>query len=485
LKTLEEPPPHVKFIFATTEAQKILPTIISRCQRFDLRRIPTNIIAEHLKFISEKEGIAITDAAAFAIAKGAEGGMRDAQSMLDQLVAFCGESIEEANVLDIFGFNSAESISQLAGLLLDRDNAAALENIHQHGESGKDLSKLLDDLIGHFRHILVLKVDPESKGSEVPPELVEILRAHTEKITTGRLLKVIDLLAETDAKMKWAPNKKLHLEIAAIKAIQVLGETAIEDVIAMVSNAAVAAGKLPSSPAEEQAPAAASPVPRAAEPAPAVKTVEVVSPSPSDERVEIPSESDPAPVAESPGREPITEETPPAAAEPAAAPVTPSGPLSGASLWEAAHNELIAERPVLSMWLDAAQFMRHEGDEFVIGYPSEQRFYRESLVHHEEFILEQVSKLAGKKVKLLIEVCDELTPVEIEEEEEEPASQESLEAAGDGSENSETAAQAAGAAPVEEESEEEKKDDFSNDPLIKEAMEVFQARVIPGNGGEN
>jgi DNA polymerase-3 subunit gamma/tau len=89
LKTLEEPPPHVKFIFATTEPQKVLPTILSRCQRFDLHRIPTNLIAQHLQFIAGKEKFSLEPAASHAIARGAEGGLRDAESMLDQLVAFC------------------------------------------------------------------------------------------------------------------------------------------------------------------------------------------------------------------------------------------------------------------------------------------------------------------------------------------------------------------------------------------------------------
>ncbi|MGB1128838.1 MAG: DNA polymerase III subunit gamma/tau, partial [Haloferula sp.] len=114
LKTLEEPPPHVKFIFATTEPHKILATILSRCQRFDLRPIPTETIAKHLLHIASEEGIQLDDAAAWAIAKGADGGMRDAQSMLDQLVAFCGDSIEESNVLDVFGFTSRETLAELA-----------------------------------------------------------------------------------------------------------------------------------------------------------------------------------------------------------------------------------------------------------------------------------------------------------------------------------------------------------------------------------
>src|SRR5260221_14405706 len=108
LKTLEEPPEHVKFIFATTEPQKVLPTILSRCQRFDLHRIPAKLIAGHLQFISKKEKITLEPAAAHAIARGAEGGLRDAESMLDQLVAFCGDKIAEKDVLSVFGFTSEQ-----------------------------------------------------------------------------------------------------------------------------------------------------------------------------------------------------------------------------------------------------------------------------------------------------------------------------------------------------------------------------------------
>src|ERR1700747_2109693 len=103
LKTLEEPPAHVIFVFATTEPHKVLPTILSRCQRFDLRRIPTQIIAKHLSYIAKKEEVTLTQEAAEAIAVAAEGGLRDAESMLDQLVAFCGNAIGESEVLEVFG----------------------------------------------------------------------------------------------------------------------------------------------------------------------------------------------------------------------------------------------------------------------------------------------------------------------------------------------------------------------------------------------
>src|SRR5438034_11390858 len=103
LKTLEEPPSHVKFLFATTEPQKVLPTILSRCQRFDLRRIPAGLIAKHLKKIAKDEKVQIDDKALAAIARGAEGGLRDAEGALDQLIAFCGDEIAEKDVLSVFG----------------------------------------------------------------------------------------------------------------------------------------------------------------------------------------------------------------------------------------------------------------------------------------------------------------------------------------------------------------------------------------------
>src|SRR5947199_1836381 len=135
LKTLEEPPEHVKFIFATTEPQKVLPTILSRCQRFDLHRIPANLIAQHLQLIAGKEKITLEPAAAHAIARGAEGGLRDAESMLDQLVAFCGETIAEADVLNVFGFSSKQTVVDIKGHVLRSEPDVYLVVPHYQGES--------------------------------------------------------------------------------------------------------------------------------------------------------------------------------------------------------------------------------------------------------------------------------------------------------------------------------------------------------------
>ena len=301
LKTLEEPPPHVKFIFATTEANKILPTILSRCQRFDLRPIPTETIAQHLLHIATEEGIALEETAAWAIAKGADGGMRDAQSMLDQLVSFCGDSINEANVLDVFGFTSREKVAALTQTLLARDNPAALSLIQKEAESGRELSQLLGELIGCLRALLVAKLDPSADGEGIPAHLWTALLQAADEYPPDRILSAIDVFAETEGRMKWSTNKRLHFELGVIKAIQSLGEVRITDVIKVLARGAdfISSG------------AVSAPAPIAAEPVP-------------------------TPVRE-PEPEPVAAPEP----APAAAPPRPAGGLS-------AFDSMIADAPEVS-----------------------------------------------------------------------------------------------------------------------------------------
>src|SRR6478672_979948 len=161
LKTLEEPPEHVKFMFATTEPEKVLPTILSRCQRFDLRRIPSTLIVKHLGEIAAKEGVQIEDAALHAIARGAEGGMRDAESTLDQLISFCGEKIVESDVLSMFGLTARSQVMALTAALFQGEPATALGELNELARHGKDLGRFLSDLLNHCRNLPIFQV---SKG---------------------------------------------------------------------------------------------------------------------------------------------------------------------------------------------------------------------------------------------------------------------------------------------------------------------------------
>ena len=235
LKTLEEPPEHVKFIFATTEPQKVLPTILSRCQRFDLHRIPANLIAKHLQFIAGKEKITLEAAAAHAIARGAEGGLRDAESMLDQLVAFCGEKISENDVLNVFGFTSEQTVVDLTGRILRTETPGAIDLLHQQSEAGKDMMRLISDLIAYLRDLLVFKAKPDALKEDVEADVQTSLAAHAELVTTDRLLELVDQFAAAEGRMKWVPNKKLHFEVAIIRAIQSLGQATLDEVIERLS----------------------------------------------------------------------------------------------------------------------------------------------------------------------------------------------------------------------------------------------------------
>lgn len=320
LKTLEEPPEHVKFIFATTEVQKILPTILSRCQRFDLRPIPTQTIADHLLHIAKEEGITLSETAAWAIAKGADGGMRDAQSMLDQLVAFCGEAINEENVLDVFGFTSREKVAALTTKLLSRETPGALKLIQNEAESGRELSQLLGELIGCLRGLLVAKLDPTADGEGIPEALWKKLMEDANEYAPERILAAIDVFAETEGRMKWATNKRLHFELGMIKAIQTLSEVRITDLISVltkgadhVSQAAPAPAPAPAAPPVQETPAPVyAPAPQPA--APANKPGDALSAfdalienAPEDDEEEIPA-SAAAPKAEAPAPAPKAEE---------------------------------------------------------------------------------------------------------------------------------------------------------------------------------
>jgi DNA polymerase-3 subunit gamma/tau len=349
LKTLEEPPPHVKFIFATTEANKILPTILSRCQRFDLRPIPTELIAKHLLHIASEEGITLEETAAWAVAKGADGGMRDAQSMLDQLVAFCGDHITEANVLDVFGFTSREKVASLTQTLLARDNPGALSLIQKEAESGRELSQLLGELIGCLRALLVAKLDPSADGEGIPNHLWTSLLAAAGEYAPDRILAAIDVFAETEGRMKWATNKRLHFELGVIKAIQSLGEIRITDVIKVLTKGAdfLPAGPV-AGPTAAPVPEAATSVPTPAESAAPLPDApaEPVEPTAPSAAAVLEPELIPAAATIAPS-EPQPESTPAATIpEPEPAPVpapAPAKPRVSGSL--SIFESLIADAP--------------------------------------------------------------------------------------------------------------------------------------------
>jgi DNA polymerase-3 subunit gamma/tau len=221
LKTLEEPPAHVKFVFATTDPQKVLPTIISRCQRFDLKPIPDDLIIQRLKKIAIEEKIEISDAALACIARLADGGMRDAQSIFDQMISFCGHEIAEPDVLDVYGLVAAEKINELACALATADHRKIVAIVDECDAAGRDLVRLLIDLQLLVRNALL---DSIAKGGKTE-------QLGCVSLTTEQLTRMLDGLREGEGSVKLGLAEKINFEVTLLKAVEASRARAIDSLI--------------------------------------------------------------------------------------------------------------------------------------------------------------------------------------------------------------------------------------------------------------
>jgi DNA polymerase-3 subunit gamma/tau len=240
LKTLEEPPAHVRFVFATTEPQKIPATILSRCQRFDLRRIPTSAIVATLQKIAKLEKVNLEADAALAIARGAEGGLRDAESALDQLIAFCGDTIRESDVLSVFGLVAWTQLVEMAGALLRGDVAALLQRIADLDAAGKDLSRLSVELLEYFRDLLVVAYTGRLAGESTDDEgRLNTLREQARLADAARISRIADLLVELQGQLRHALSRRTLLEVALVRAARAATAVSLDEVLAALDTAPV------------------------------------------------------------------------------------------------------------------------------------------------------------------------------------------------------------------------------------------------------
>ncbi len=411
LKTLEEPPPHVKFIFATTEAQKVPATITSRCQRFDLRRIPADLIKKHLLHIAKCEEIQLDEPAAETLARGAEGGLRDAESMLDQMVSFCGTHITRNDVMDVFGFTPLEVVQNLAESMFSGDVRAALDLVAEQSAAGKDLMRLTAELVSHLRDQLVA----QATGGEA-------------RIPQAKLLDLIEHFSAAEGSMKWVADKKLQLDVAVIKALHLLDETSLTDVIETLSG--LCHGEVPA-------------------PRPFSRPVAAPPKSP-------PKEEPPAPVASAP-------EPPPAPPKPV--PVSSDQNVDAAVVWERIAGEFSKNSFIRFGWLGDGVFDRLEEGRVVIRFPEASResassyFMEQGIKEIEKRLLKEF----GRPVRLEFDFDESLQPAAPLEEapeirEEPPAASEP-------------------ASPPAEETPVDPMEDFLNDPLIEKALEIFKGTL--------
>lgn len=219
LKTLEEPPEHVLFILATTDPQKIPLTVLSRCQRFDFRKIGTAEIRAHLAEIVNKEQVAINDDALDAIARRASGGMRDAISILDQCIAFAGERVEVSHVQMVLGTLGEEDMLNLFACVLQNDYGRLFEMVSDFLARGKDIKQIVRDLMEYARQLLLLKVAPQEQLLMLSAEVLPKAKSQTAQMTVEFLGEAINRLSQLEKDIKFSNQPQILLEAALVDLI--------------------------------------------------------------------------------------------------------------------------------------------------------------------------------------------------------------------------------------------------------------------------
>ena len=219
LKTLEEPPEHVVFILATTEPHKLPATILSRCQRFDFRRITQDSIVKQLDKIAAASGIALESDAAKLMARMSDGAMRDAISLLDQCISLGGGKIGYKDVLSVVGIVNDTFMTDFIGSMLNKKVPAILENIRQLVMDGRDIAHFTSDLVLYFRNLLICKATNGQCDDlvEVPTAVLEIMKKQTGSITLDEIIYQVKELSALETGLKWASNQRVLLEVTLLK----------------------------------------------------------------------------------------------------------------------------------------------------------------------------------------------------------------------------------------------------------------------------
>jgi DNA polymerase-3 subunit gamma/tau len=236
LKTLEEPPPHAVFILATTEPEKLPLTILSRCQRYAFRRIAIPVMIDKMKAIARAEGIAIDDAALAAIAYRADGGLRDALTMLEQAAAFSGGEPIGVAMLDLaFGATGRGVAGDLLDATIARDAAAALGIIERASDAGTDMQVLIRSLIAAFRNLLVARVDPQLLARDLAPEDAQRATTRARDVPQSTIVRTLRALTEAMSLARTGGNPRLELETALLRLILSSEDTTLDGVAARVA----------------------------------------------------------------------------------------------------------------------------------------------------------------------------------------------------------------------------------------------------------
>ncbi len=219
LKTLEEPPAHAVFVLVTTEPHRIPATVLSRCQRFDFRRVSFSEISARLRTIADREGIAIDDAALAQVVRSADGSVRDGESVLDQLSAYTGGQVDRDLVISVLGLIDDDVAAAFADATLDRDMATAMRLAQETADSGKDIRQVLRTLLEQFRDLLIVKTCGQAASEilDAPAERLARIASQAERASVPDLLRAVRVLNEAVSDARWSTQPRLALEVALIR----------------------------------------------------------------------------------------------------------------------------------------------------------------------------------------------------------------------------------------------------------------------------
>ena len=440
LKTLEEPPAHIKFIFATTEVHKLPATILSRCQRFDLRRIPEPLIRAHLAHICGLEKVAAEPGALDAIARYAEGGMRDAESALDQAISFYGDRVSEADVLTLFGLTGFAPVAQLGRALAQGDVAAVLKSARELAAAGKDLAKLSQDLLGFFRNLVIYQVSPTALEGDISSPESAVLAEVAPQISRSAALGILEELSHLESRLRYALAKDVVFEVALIQMSQLKEKVSLETILESLGGPPAPTSGSPSAAAPSAPP---KPTQTAPPTAPATKAVL--------ERAE------PPPLKES-SASLVPTTLPGATTAPVAdEPLPPSTNAAAQRAWAVAVERFAEQRPLEADTIRAVEFHTSKSNSLEVMLPRalEKKVYFLRSPRNLELLEQSLEEQLGRKLQLVFIVGEARKIADTET----PAA-------------SQPGAKPAPPAPNMSQ------DAFLNDPVIQNALKIFEAKVV-------
>jgi DNA polymerase III subunit gamma/tau len=384
LKTLEEPPPHVVFVLATTEAHKVPPTIVDRCHRFDFHRPSLEQIAGVLRRVAAEEGIEVPDPAVGMLARAATGSFRDALGTLEQLVTYGGREVKLEDVLDILGVADAELVLDATEAIAERDPRAALLGVQRLSDSGRDFTQFMRDLSAHLRHLFVVQTLGEVPDSfSVTAEHTDRLRAQADRLAQGEILRAIDFLAAALAAVKDGSEPRIQLEMALLKATQPQADLSLQALMFRIEQLEGRTGGAAPADGGGASEARSGPTSTGGGGAPAPARAA------AGERGGVA-----APVAAAVAAEPEEEPAPALELE------------HVQKLWPAIAEAVTERNGMLGAALAAARPVALEGDRLTVAFPADAAFVKKKAEAGRELIQAAVRGLTGRSARLAFELSD-------------------------------------------------------------------------------